>query len=31
METVKVRKWCLFVAFIDMETVYERVNRNEMI
>ena len=27
VEMVKVRKECLFVAFIDMEKAYDRVNR----
>ena len=30
IEMVKVRKQCLFVAFIDMEKTYDRVNRNKL-
>ena len=28
---VKVRKPCLFVAFIDMEKAYDRVNRKKKV
>ena len=30
IEMVKVRKECLMVAFIDMEKVYDRVNRKKL-
>ena len=30
IEMAKVRKDCLFVAFIDMEKAYDRVNRNKL-
>ena len=30
IEMVKVRKKCLFVAFIDMEKTYDRVNRKKL-
>ena len=30
IEMAKVRKECLFVAFIDMEKVYDRVNRKKL-
>ena len=30
IELVKVRKECLFVAFIDMGKAYDRVNRNKL-
>ena len=30
IEMAKVRKDCLFVAFIDMEKAYDRVNRKKL-
>ena len=30
IEMAKVRKECLFVAFIDMEKAYDRVNRKKL-
>ena len=30
IEMAKVRKACLFVSFIDMEKVYDRVNRTKL-
>ena len=30
IEMAKVRKECLFVAFIDMENAYDRVNRKNL-
>ena len=30
IEIAKVRKDCLFVAFIDMEKAYDRVNRKKL-
>ena len=31
IEMAKVRKECLYVAFIDMEKAYDRVNRKKLI
>ena len=30
VDMAKVRKDCLFVAFINMENAYDRVNRNKL-
>ena len=30
IEMTKVRKECLYVAFIDMEKAYDRINRNKL-